>query len=450
MDDARVPATSARRLTTSDIREANAGTVYRLLRRNGALTRAELVRGSGLTRPTVMAIVRDLLADGLIVETGEVRAPAGTGRPGSLLRFRADARVVAAVRVRDRYLDAALVDLSGEVIASSERPQTPSTASRTPSTASLAPSTASRTPPASSRTTSTASRKPSAASRTASTASRRPSTASWTSFLDAVVGQVLDLHAAAPGVGPLVAVAVSLPGAIDRASGLWSLPRRSGWRDVPAGEFLGQALGVPVALVNVVAAALLGQVAARPEHVGSAALVYVGRGVGSAAVVDGRLIEGHTGSAGELGHCAVPGLTAKCPCGRVGCVEAVTAAPFLRREFRRVTGRSAPATLAEMERVGDPGVAALLDAAAGRLGLAASWLVNILNPEVLYLGGSPFMAHAAGFHEAFAAAVSRGAHRPNVRALRVLPAGDTALAGTAQVAFELLPDALRPQLRLVR
>ena len=208
---------------------------------------------------------------------------------------------------------------------------------------------------------------------------------------------------------------------------------------------------MPATVVNTVAAALVGQISRQPEYAQSAALVYVGKGVGAAATVDRRLIEGATGSAGELGHCKLPGIDHQCACGRRGCVETVTSASFLRREYRRITGRPAPATLARMEAADQREVSEMLDTAAGQLGLAASWMVNVINPRAVFLGGNEFTENASRFLDRFAASLRAQAHRPNAEDLRVLAADADAGVAGAQVraAREMLPEALKPTLRLV-
>ena len=393
-----VDAQPATRLSTADIRAANVAAVCGLLRARGALTRAELVRESGLARPTVMAIVQRLLADGLVVESGVSPVSATGGRPGSLLHFRPNARVIAAVRFVDGRVEVVLADAAGTVLASRVAPPV-------------------------------------------------PEAGTWTALVASFAEQIRDLCGAHPDLGPLASVAVSLPGAVDRVRGLWTLPRRPGWHDLPLGDALTAELGVPVAVVNVVAAGLIGQLLREPSHAGSAALVYLGTGVGSAATVNGRLIDGATGSAGELGHCVLPGLDRRCRCGRRGCVEAVTAAPYLRREYRRRTGRAAPATLVEMEH--DDAALDLLRTAADRLALATSWLVNIVNPAVVYFGGNAFTDGSTVFLDHFTRRLRTLAYGSNARDLTVLAAcSDATVAGGLHLAAELLPDSLRPDLRV--
>ncbi|GGJ53120.1 ROK family transcriptional regulator [Streptomyces brasiliensis] len=402
--DAPAPAltTAADRISTADIREANVAALCTLLRENGGMTRADLCRASGLTRPTIMAVVQRLLAEGWVTEPGEARTPAGGGRPGSVLHFRADARVVAAIRPRAGQLEAVLADLTGTVVARSIEP---------------------------------------------SWSEEKP----WTVLMERIAHQITELREANPHLGPLGSVAMSLPGSIDRAHGLWTLVRHSEWQDLPVGEALSDLMGVPVGVVNIVAAALIGGLAREPGQVGSASLVYVGMGVGGASTVQGRLIEGATGSAGELGHCVLPGLDSLCRCGRRGCVEAVTSARYLREEYGRLTGGPVTATLAEIERTTDQGVPEMIDQAAERLALAVSWMVNVINPSVVYFGGNSFTDGSTLFVDRFEQALRARAYRPNAESLTVRSvASDVTVAGGVHVASELLPPFLRPALRLVR
>jgi predicted NBD/HSP70 family sugar kinase len=399
-----VPAAAPRtspRMSTADIREANVAAVCRELRDHGGLTRAQVGRLTGLTRPTVMAVVQQLVTEGLVVEGGQVKASPGGGRPGSLLHFRARARVVSAVRMRDARAEVTLADMAGTVLAHS-----------------LAPTA--------------------------------PRSEDWTDLIASLARQITRLRDAHPDLGPLAAVALTLPGSVDRGKGLWTLVRVDGWSDLPAADALADAVGVPVGMVNVVAATLIGRLAQEPAATDSAALVYVGRGVGSAATVGGRLIDGASGSAGELGHCVLPGIDEPCRCGRRGCVESVTSALYLRREFERITGRPAPATLAEMEATDDEAVRAMLALAAHRLALAASWQVDIINPAVVYFGGNPFTDKSTWFYRRFCEELRELAYRPNAADLDLRPiTSEATLRGAIQVASELLPAFLRPALRLV-
>jgi glucokinase len=172
-----------------------------------------------------------------------------------------------------------------------------------------------------------------------------------------------------------------------------------GWRDVAFADRLEAALGRPVgsvAVCNDLSAIVMGELAAGAAvGVRSLVALYAGTGVGGAAVVEGRLVRGTGGTAGEVGHMKLPGGQAPCGCGEVGCVESVAGGASLGRRLQGVQfatdvagelpgdparlERAAVAGEAEAERI----VAEVVDA----LAYAASGLCTFLNPEVLLVGG---------------------------------------------------------------
>src|SRR3954462_1180446 len=104
--------------STSHVRVANAAQIVHLLRTHGAMSRAELVRASGLTKPTVMAIVKSLLDEEIVIESGTGPVANGGGRPGSLVRFNGAARTAVAAQY-GLELEVAHVTATGDVLARS-------------------------------------------------------------------------------------------------------------------------------------------------------------------------------------------------------------------------------------------------------------------------------------------------------------------------------------------
>src|SRR3954465_10158759 len=111
--------------STSHVRAANAVRIVHLLRDHGAMSRAELVRASGLTKPTVMAIVKSLLGDGIAIESGTSPAADGQsergGRPGSLVRFNGEAKTAVAAQLGLRF-EVAHVTATGAILARTALP----------------------------------------------------------------------------------------------------------------------------------------------------------------------------------------------------------------------------------------------------------------------------------------------------------------------------------------
>lgn len=122
--------------------------------------------------------------------------------------------------------------------------------------------------------------------------------------------------------------------------------------------------------------------------------VILGTGVGGGIVVGARALEGAQGIAGEWGHNPLPAASDKeraarpCYCGRYGCIETFLSGPALSAEFRAQTGRAlAPTEVAAEAESGDRAARAMLDVYAERLARALASVINIVDPEVIVLGG---------------------------------------------------------------
>jgi predicted NBD/HSP70 family sugar kinase len=382
-------------LSNADIRSANVADVYRALRDGGASTRSELTRVTGLALPTVSAITRYLLDEGLVQEVLQSTTARG-GRPPSRLHFAVDARVVVTIRFAGSEVEALAANLEGATVARS-------------------------------------------------TAPRVPTDEPWTATAEAFCSQIGDLLEGAAVGGALGAIALCVPGVTNRVSGTWTRPGLAGWLDVPIVSYLVERFGVPTTIINTAASALIGQLADESPQPASAMMLWVSRGVGGATVVAGRLIEGAAGSAGEIGHSRLRGGDILCECGRRGCVMTVTRVPYIKARFEALTGRRAPATLLEMENTATRPVLQMLEQVADDLAYAASWGVNVVNPAVFYLGGNSFMDGSTRLFSEFRLRLLAYSHEPNAHDLVVATARtEDAALGAVAVASELLPPLLRP------
>lgn len=130
--------------------------------------------------------------------------------------------------------------------------------------------------------------------------------------------------------------------------------------------------------------------------------VIIGTGVGGGIVIDGRLIDGPLGIGGEWGHNPLPWMTAHevetaalCWCGRRGCMETWVSGPGLAQDHARVTGTAITAdAIADRAGQGDAAAIATLSRHSDRLGRGLAHIINVLDPEVIVLGGGlSKMAH---------------------------------------------------------
>jgi glucokinase len=200
---------------------------------------------------------------------------------------------------------------------------------------------------------------------------------------------------AVAAAGPIATAGVGVPGIYDDASGsirfFTNLP--GPWAGHPMAAPLSHALGVPVRLINDARAFTLAEARVGAGQ-GCRSLIGVtlGTGVGGGIVLDGRLVLGLDGTAGEIGHQVIdlrPEAPA-CGCGNTGCLEAFVGAPRLAQAAGTATAAEA---FAADER-GDERAHAAVEAWIDYLAIGLANLVTVLTPDRIVLGGG--VASASG------------------------------------------------------
>lgn len=187
-------------------------------------------------------------------------------------------------------------------------------------------------------------------------------------------------------------VGVGIPGTISPATGLVKNANSTWLNGRPLDRDLAAALARPVRTANdancfALSEALDGAAAGASVAFG----VILGTGVGGGIAVGGRPHEGLNGIAGEWGHNPLPGEpddgAARCWCGRRGCIEAYLSGPAFSRDHRAATGTLLnPAEIVEAAPF-DPAAAASLARFEARLARALATVVNLLDPDIVVLGG---------------------------------------------------------------
>lgn len=287
----------------------------------------------------------------------------------------------------------------------------------------------------------------------ASSRSRIPSPPEPSRVVAAAVEAILSFRdAQAARGGEIAAVGIGIAGLVDPRTGFIHEAPNLGWRAVPFGETCRRALDYPLAVENDANAAAFGEWWAGAGR-GSSSLVglTLGTGLGGGIVIDGALWRGCSGVAAELGHLVVEADGEVCPCGARGCLEAYAAGRALERYVGAHLARGG-AVFARARAGGEPVTGAVIFAAAragdplaleayarfGRyLGIGMASLINILNPEVIVLGGG-MVAATEFFREAAEAEVRARAFAPlrESTKIRMTTLGDLAGAvGAAGLAL---------------
>jgi predicted NBD/HSP70 family sugar kinase len=188
------------------------------------------------------------------------------------------------------------------------------------------------------------------------------------------------------------AVGVGVPGQVDPMTGKvrMAVNLGVGATAIDLGEELSQALGRPVVVENDVHAAAVGaHESLRLEGVAphTLALVSIGTGIGAGFVVQGELVRGAHGMAGEIGHVVIDESGAVCRCGQRGCLEAVAAGPAIARAWPRGAAGSAATALFAAAAEGDAAAEKVAGRIAGHLTTALIWLAATHDAESVVLAG---------------------------------------------------------------
>jgi glucokinase len=251
------------------------------------------------------------------------------------------------------------------------------------------------------------------------------------------------------------AVGIGAAGLVESTTGVLVFSPNLAWRNVHLVEEVTGALGLPAIADNDATVAAWGEYrfgAGRGrDHL---LVVTVGTGIGGGIVTDGRIYRGAHGFAAEIGHIIVEPGGPLCGCGNHGCWEQVAAGHAIERAGREAAERdprSGIARLAEgvpggvsgsvvtrAAQDGDETARAILAEVGRRLGEGLAGLVNVLDPEVLVIGGGAISAGDLLLdpaRRAFAEAVEAAEFRPPVPILAAELGNDAGVVGAAALAL---------------
>ena len=199
-------------------------------------------------------------------------------------------------------------------------------------------------------------------------------------------------------------IGIGAPGAVDSESGKVIFAPNLGWNDVPLKKELEKLLERPVFLENDCNVCTLGvyevELKAKPRDVVG---IFLGTGIGGGLILEGKLYSGFNRTAGEIGHMVLEVSGPKCGCGNKGCFEALASRSAIFRKIKEAVKEGQKTLLTEMLgpeledlrsgdlrkaiKRGDKFVEHIVEEAAEYTGIAVSNLINILNPEVVVIGG---------------------------------------------------------------
>ncbi len=327
--------------TLAWLRERNRERVVGVLRMLGATSQADIARATGLSRTTVSTLVASLKDSGLVFEIDPKASDARGGRPGIQLVLRESSRAVVGIDFGHSHVRVAVADLAHNVLA--ERMCELDVNHR---------------------------------AFDALDASAR------------MVDEVLAESGLSRNV--VICAGIGIPGPVDRARGtVGSATILPGWLGLRIASEMEQRLGVPVEIENDANCGALAELTwGAGRDCTNFAYIKAATGIGAGLVVDGRLLRGASGTAGEIGHTTLDESGPLCYCGNRGCLETVASA----QAILQLVGNGHPETLTlgrviELAGQGDVRCRRAISDAGREIGVAVAGLCNLINPERVIVGG---------------------------------------------------------------
>jgi predicted NBD/HSP70 family sugar kinase len=342
----------------------NRNLVVNVLRTRPTMSRADLVRATRLSGPTVSSIVADLCQRGLVEELGQ--GFSSGDRPPSLLRLNDKANYVLGLKLMGHAVSLVITDLRATVVYTQVSPLPEQVAAREGPTPTPVP--------------------------------RDPL------LTIEAIAQAIELALSSSGIAAdrMIGVGIGIAGAVDAHSGMCRFSNMFNWHNVALAQPLSERLGLPVILENdantLTAAEQWFGLGHGVDHF---IVIVVGSGIGAGIVVNGQLHRGADGAAGEFGHIQLGDAGPACTCGQRGCVEAWASDRAILRDIRDAIAKDRPTSLMGAANAGDltsarVGAAAdqgdelsreVLSRAGEYLGRGAVAIINVINPRLVIISG---------------------------------------------------------------
>jgi len=199
------------------------------------------------------------------------------------------------------------------------------------------------------------------------------------------------------------AVSIGVPGSVELDTGTVLLAPNIYWKNVPLGSIIREYFQLPTFIEQDTKIAALGEFI-KGAGKGSKNCIYitVSTGIGSGIIIDGNLVRGSGGTAGEIGHMVLDPYGPQCTCGNRGCLQMLSSGPAIATKMKQAIRNGAFSIIENLVpnideikcedvikalKEGDNLALQILEESTYYLGLGISYVVSLLNPEVVILGG---------------------------------------------------------------
>ncbi len=320
----------------ASLREANRLRVLDALREQGAMTQIELAGSTGLSAATVSNLVRDLDAAGAVELSPSIR----NGRRAVLVSLATGNTLLAGIAFGDRDVRVAIATGPRDVVGRQRMPL--------------------------------------------------PANHNADEGMERASRLLYDLVEKAGKTMPDVrAVGVGVPAPVDSVTGqVGAQSLLPGWGGVDVADEMQGRIGAPVAVDNTANLGALGELRCGAlQGVQDGVYIKLSHGVGAGLILAGEVFRGSAGTAGEIGHLTIDENGPICRCGNRGCLETFIGGQALIEALSHSHGHLTLGDVITKAIDGDAGCRRVIADAGRHLGVAVAGLVNLLNPEVIVLGG---------------------------------------------------------------
>lgn len=328
--------------------------LLKLIKQKGQISRSELTRLTGLTPPSIARIVGDLANKDQLVEYVGVGASSG-GRPPVIVKFKNESNYIIGVDLGATYIRGCLVDLNANFISEIQIPTEIKNG--------------------------------------------------FNSIIEKVIQVIHKLQSRKEDNAKIWGIGIGVAGLVNSETRIIESSPDFGWSDINLCEELKSKLDLPFFYDNSTRLMALGELKlGANQNLKNFAVINIGYGIASGLVVGGKLLRGQKGFAGEFGHISVDtDSDIKCKCGMFGCLEALASGHRISALGKQEIANNNSEILKELCNGNPDLVTAEIVAKAAKMGDIASikiynevskyickgigTIANLLNPEVIYLGG---------------------------------------------------------------
>ncbi|HEX2911561.1 MAG TPA: ROK family transcriptional regulator [Chloroflexia bacterium] len=339
------------------VRDYNQGVILEAIRVEDGISRAEIAEKTGLTKQTVSVIVKRLLEEQLVREAGTMLSTGG--KRAVKLKIEPDARYAIGVQIDIDETTFVMMALDGRVIVERQHLNGQGYAPE-----------------------------------------------QLVKEITACIEQLV--QDAGVASHKILGLGVGCPGPLNHFQGIvYDPPKLLGWHNVPLKKILEKRTGFPVVVDNDATAAAIGERwIGGAQGVPNFAFIYMGVGIGGGLFINNQIYRGSTTMAGEFGHITLDPNGPACFCGSRGCVEILCAPSVIDQAVQARLAQQEPSILqntfqedkdkvdytliCQAALAGDNLALSEIDLAGWRIGCAAVSMVNLLDVELIVLGGKAF------------------------------------------------------------